>query len=150
VDWGTLILFGGGLSLGKLMFDTGLARLLGDVVLEGTGVASLWGLTALAILLAMALTELTSNTAAISMLAPIVIAAASELGVSAVPPTLGACFGASMAFMLPVATPPNAIVYGTGLVPLGYMIRAGIVMDVVSFVLILGGLRLLCPLVGLV
>jgi sodium-dependent dicarboxylate transporter 2/3/5 len=132
------------------MFDTGLARLLGDVVLEGTGVASLWGLTALAILLAMALTELTSNTAAISMLAPIVIAAASELGVSAVPPTLGACFGASMAFMLPVATPPNAIVYGTGLVPLGYMIRAGIVMDVVSFVLILGGLRLLCPLVGLV
>jgi len=150
VDWGTLILFGGGLSLGKLMFDTGLARLLGDLVLEGTGVESLWGLTALAIVLAMVLTELTSNTAAISMLAPIVIAAAAELGVSPVPPTLGACFGASMAFMLPVATPPNAIVYGTGQVPLGYMIRAGIVMDLISFVLILGALRFLCPLVGLV
>ena len=80
----------------------------------------------------------------------LVIALSQSAGVSPLPPALGACLGASYGFMLPVSTPPNAIVYGTGLVPIPKMIRAGIVFDVIGFVIILAGLRVLCPLLGLV
>lgn len=64
------------------------------------------------------------------------------------PPALGAALGASFGFMLPVSTPPNAIVYGSGLVPLPEMVRSGIVLDIVGAGLIWVALRLLCPLFG--
>lgn len=150
VDWGTLMLFGGGLALGKLMFDTKLAAVLGQAAIEATGVRSLWGLTALALATAIGLTELTSNVAAVNMLAPLVVALARDLGVPVVPPVLATCFGASMAFMFPISTPPNAIVYGTGLVPFTFMVRVGVLLDVAAFFVILGTLRVLCPLLGLV
>jgi sodium-dependent dicarboxylate transporter 2/3/5 len=149
IDWGTLLLFGGGLSLGKLMFDTDLAGVLGRGLVQATGVETLWGLTALALAVAILLTEFTSNTASVNMLAPLVLALARDLSLSPVPPLLAVCFGASMGFMLPIGTPPNAIVYGTGLVPLAFMIRTGILVDVLAFFVILAGLRLLCPLLGL-
>jgi sodium-dependent dicarboxylate transporter 2/3/5 len=148
IDWGTILLFGGGLSLGGLMFSTGLADAFGRGVASLTGIRSLWGLTAVSIAVAIVLTEMTSNTATASMLVPIVIALAKSLGVSAVPPAIGVCLGASMAFMLPVSTPSNAIVYGSGRVPITSMIRAGVVLDLVSFVVIFVGLRVLCPLLG--
>ena len=66
-----------------------------------------------------------------------------------VPPALGACIGASLAFMLPISTPPNAIAYGTGYVRVTEMVRLGIVLDVVGFVVALIGLRILCPLLGM-
>jgi sodium-dependent dicarboxylate transporter 2/3/5 len=149
IDWGTILLFGGGLALGGLMFSTGLADALGRTVIAVSGVTSLWGLTALSIGLAIVMTEMTSNTATANMLVPIVIALAKTLGVSAAPPAIGVCLGASMAFMLPVSTPSNAIVYGSGRVPITAMIRAGLLLDVVSFAVIFVGLRLLCPLLGL-
>jgi sodium-dependent dicarboxylate transporter 2/3/5 len=77
-----------------------------------------------------------------------VIAIAQATGVSPVPPALGAALGASFGFMLPVSTPPNAIVYGSGLVPLREMIRAGAVLDAVGIAIIWLSLRLLCPLLG--
>jgi sodium-dependent dicarboxylate transporter 2/3/5 len=132
------------------MFSTGLAEVLGNAVVRVSGVDSLWGLTAVSVALAILLTEMTSNTATASMLVPIVIALARSLGVSPVPPVIGVCLGASMAFVLPVSTPSNAIVYGSGRVPLTAMIRAGIVLDLVSFLVVLGMLRVLCPLLGLV
>ncbi|MEO5656202.1 MAG: anion permease, partial [Nitrospiria bacterium] len=67
----------------------------------------------------------------------------------ALPPALGACLGSSFGFMLPVSTPPNAIVYGSGLVPIGQMIRAGILLDIAGFFILWGALRVLCPLLGL-
>lgn len=149
IDWGTLLLFGGGLSLGKMMFDTKLAEVLGRGAVVVTGVESLWGVTALALAVAIVLSELTSNTATASMLVPLVIALAQELGVSPVPPALAVSFGASMSSMLPISTPPNAIVYGTGLVPLTFMLRVGVLLDLTSYFVILGVLRLLCPLLGL-
>jgi solute carrier family 13 (sodium-dependent dicarboxylate transporter), member 2/3/5 len=76
------------------------------------------------------------------------LAAAQSAGVSPVPPALGAALGASFGFMLPVSTPPNAIVYGSGLVPLPEMVRSGIILGVVGAVLIWIALRLLCPLFG--
>jgi sodium-dependent dicarboxylate transporter 2/3/5 len=148
IDWGTILLFGGGLSLGRLMFDTGLAEAIGRMMVRVSGAESLWALTAVAVVTGVLLSETCSNTAAASMLVPVVIAIAQATGVSPVPPALGAALGASFGFMLPVSTPPNAIVYGSGLVPLREMIRAGAVLDAVGIAIIWLSLRLLCPLLG--
>src|SRR3972149_1714987 len=149
IDWGTIILFGGGLSFGGLMFSTKLADFMGNILLKITGVDTLWGITAVAIGLAIITTEVTSNTATANMLVPLMISVANTAGVSGIPPAIGVCLGASMAFMLPVSTPSNAIVYGSGRVPITSMIRAGIVLDIISFFVILIGLRILCPILGL-
>jgi sodium-dependent dicarboxylate transporter 2/3/5 len=149
IDWGTLLLFGGGLSLGKMMFDTGLAASFGRAAVEATGVSTLWGLTALALATTIVLTEIASNTATVTMLAPLVLALAAEMGVPVVPPLLAVGFGASMGFMFPVGTPPNAIVYGTGLVPLTSMMRIGVMVDILGFFVIFAVLRVLCPVLGL-
>ena len=130
------------------MFDTGLARTIGDAATRLAGADSLWGLTAIAIMIGVVLSETSSNTASASMVVPIVIAVAQGAGVSPIPPALGAALGASFGFMLPVSTPPNAIIYGSGLVPIGEMIRSGIYLDVTGAILIWVGLRLLCPLFG--
>ncbi|MHB0956916.1 MAG: SLC13 family permease [Pirellulaceae bacterium] len=150
IDWGTILLFGGGLSLGRLMFVTGLAEHVGHAIVSWSGVETLWGVTAIAAALGILLTETTSNTAATNMLVPVVISIAQANGLNPVVPALAVCLGASMAFMLPISTPPNAIVYGTGLVPLTAMLRFGILLDVVAFVIIVAGLRVLAPLLGLV
>lgn len=149
IDWGTIILFGGGLSLGGLMFSTKLADFMGNMLVKTTGVDTLWGITAVAIGLAIITTEVTSNTATANMLVPLMISVAQTAGVSGIPPAIGVCLGASMAFMLPVATPSNAIVYGSGRVPITSMISAGIMLDIIGFFVILTGLRILCPLLGL-
>ncbi|MBI5562436.1 MAG: DASS family sodium-coupled anion symporter [Deltaproteobacteria bacterium] len=149
IDWGTILLFGGGLSLGGLMFSTGLADAIGTALIQATGVNTLWGITAMATGLAIVATEVTSNTATANMLVPLMISIAKTAGTSPVPPAIGVCLGASMAFMLPVSTPSNAIVYGSGRVPITSMIRAGAALDVVSFFVIMAGLRIMCPLLGL-
>ena len=149
IDWGTILLFGGGLSLGKLMFETKLAEALGTAIVRISGAESVWGLTAVAIVLGIILSETSSNTASASMLVPTIIAVAAGGGMNPLPPVLGATLGASFGFMLPVSTPPNAIVYGTGLVPLREMMASGIRLDVAGAVLIWLGLRLLVPLTGL-
>jgi sodium-dependent dicarboxylate transporter 2/3/5 len=149
IDWGTMLLFGGGLSLGKMMFSTGLAKSLGTGLMIATGAHGLWQITAASIAVAIGLSELASNTASASMVIPVMMALAKEARVSTLPPALGATLGASYGFMLPVSTPPNAIVYGTGLVPIGHMVRAGVLLDLTGFVCIYMGLRLLCPILGL-
>lgn len=148
IDWGTILLFGGGLSLGRLMFDTKLAETLGKAVVGWSGADGVWALTAVAIVVGIVLSEVSSNTASASMVTPVMIAIALAGEMSPIPPALGAALGASFGFMLPVSTPPNAIVYGTGLVPLRDMIRAGLVLDVLGAAVIWVGLRLLCPLFG--
>jgi sodium-dependent dicarboxylate transporter 2/3/5 len=149
IDWGTILLFGGGLTLGTLMFETGVAEALGTGLTGLLGASSLWTLTFAVIPIAILLSETSSNTAAASMVIPVVIAIAQAAGVNPVPPALGACFGASYGFMLPVSTPPNAIVYGTGMIPIPRMIRAGFLFDLFGVVIIFLGLRLMCPLLGL-
>ncbi len=149
IDWGTILLFGGGLALGTLMFETGVARAMGEGLAARLGASSLWALTFASIAIGIVLSETTSNTASANMVIPVAIAIADAAGVNPVPPALGACFGASFGFMLPVSTPPNAIVYGSGLVPIPRMIRAGVIFDVVGLFIIWGGLRLVCPVLGL-
>jgi sodium-dependent dicarboxylate transporter 2/3/5 len=149
IDWGTILLFGGGLALGSLMFKTGVASHLGYGFANLLGVKTLWVLTAFSIAMAIVLSEAASNTASANMIIPVVIAIAQAANVSPLPPALGACLGASFGFMLPVSTPPNAIVYGSGLIPLQKMITTGILFDIAGFFIIWAGLYLLCPIVGL-
>ncbi|MBK6405742.1 MAG: SLC13/DASS family transporter [Holophagales bacterium] len=147
IDWGTLLLFGGGLSLGGAMFRLGLSEALGQGLVTATGVSTTVGLTIVFSVFSIFFTEVTSNTAAATMLIPLAIASAQAAGASPLEPALGCALGCSMAFMLPVATPPNAIVYGSGLVPIGTMVRAGIWMNVAACVVIPAGVLILVPLV---
>jgi len=149
IDWGTLLLFGGGITLGELMFQTKLADVVGTNLVRLSGAHSLWGITLAAIFIAIIVSEATSNTASANMVVPVIIAVAAAAGVNPLPPAIGATLGASWGFMLPVSTPPNAIVYGSGMVPITRMIRAGFLFDVLGGFVLWAGLRLLLPLVGL-
>jgi len=143
IDWGLILLYGGGLSLGAQMFDTGLAGAISERFLGVTGISSLWGLTAALIVFTIFFTEACSNTATANMIVPLAIAAALELGVSPLPPALAVGLAASCAFMLPIATGPNAVAYGTGLIGLPQMMRIGFVLNIVA------ALSLLAVLFGL-
>jgi sodium-dependent dicarboxylate transporter 2/3/5 len=135
LPWEILILFGGGLSLAAAVSDTGLAHWLGaSLVPLGT-----YGIAAIvvgAVVLVIFLTELTSNLATTATILPVLAALALELGVSPVMLTVPVALAASCAFMLPVATPPNAIVYGSGLFSIPQMAKAGLVMNLIGIVLL--------------
>jgi len=151
IDWGTLYLLGGGLALGKMMFDTGLAEALanGALTLAGPIAQSPFGLLVLATLLMTYITEIASNTATTSMMIPVLLAISAKLGINPLPMVLCVTMAASNAFMLPVSTPPNAIVYGSGHIRLGEMLRTGFALDLLGFFVILACGALLLPLLGL-
>lgn len=146
IDWGVVLLYGGGFALGTLAFKTGLAEAIGRGAtgLLPTGPT---GLVAAATVVAVLLSETTSNTAAANMVVPVVIAIARAANIDPVAPALAATMGASLGFMLPVSTPCNAIVYGSGVVPLSRMMRAGLVLDIVGTVVIIATVSLLAPLI---
>jgi sodium-dependent dicarboxylate transporter 2/3/5 len=150
IDWGTLLLFGGGLTLGNLMFETKLAEAVGKGLMSFSGAGSLWGITLASIYIAILVSEATSNTASANMVVPVIISLCLAAGINPIPPAIGATLGASWGFMLPVSTPPNAIVYGSGMVPITKMIRAGIFFDLLGGMVIWLGLKILLPLVGLI
>lgn len=147
IDWGTLLLFGGGLSMGSAMFKTGLAEAVGRGLVSSTGARSGLALTILFTAVGIVATEVTSNTAAATMLIPLAIAAASSAGVSPLEPAVACALGCSMAFMLPVSTPPNAIVYGSGCVRITQMMKIGVYLDAVAVVVIPTAVHLLVPVV---
>lgn len=149
IDWGTIVLFAGGIAIGRAMDASGLPETVGYATTALIGMGALWTLTAIAIAAAILLSEIASNTASASILVPVVIGVAEVAGVSPVAPVLGVALGASLGFMMPVSTPPNAIVYGSGLVPPRDMMKAGLVIDVVGFVVTFGCLRLILPMMGL-
>jgi sodium-dependent dicarboxylate transporter 2/3/5 len=149
IDWGTLMLFGGGLSLGAAMFRTGLSDAVGQALTSATGATSLVALTYVFGVFAIYFTEVTSNTATATMLVPLAIAAAQSAGVDPIPPAIACAAGCSMAFMLPVATPPNAVVYGSGQLRVTEMVRSGFWMNAAAAVLVPGGVLLMCRLVEL-
>lgn len=146
VNWGILILFGGGLSLGTLAEQTGIAAWAGAGLRQAGLARTEAGLLFGAIALTILVSEFASNTAAASLLVPLVIAAAEAGGLDPVLPALGVGLAATCGFIFPVSTPPNAIVFGTGLVPLRRMIRAGILLDLTALVVVWGGLLLLRPI----
>ena len=150
IDWGTLLLFGGGLSLGFQMFESGLAEAIGNAFISfGGSSASLTLVTLLAVAFSVFMTELTSNTASANMLIPIIIAVSNAAGISPLPPVLGSAIGCSFAFMLPVATPPNAIIYGSGMIPLPQMMKHGFWLNIAGILLIWFGVGIVAPLLNL-
>jgi sodium-dependent dicarboxylate transporter 2/3/5 len=144
VPWGVLLLFGGGLSLAGNIERHGLAAYLGTLAggLDGLPVVLVLGIVCFGILL---LTELTSNTATAATFLPITGALALSLGQNPLLFLIPTALAANCSFMLPVGTPPNAIVYGSGLITLPQMARAGMILNVVMVPVVLGALLLLGP-----
>lgn len=136
IDWGIVLLFGGGLSMGELAFSTGLAGAMGDALMAWLPGHGPLALVVVFTAMAVVMSEAASNTASANIVVPIAIAAAAASGVDPVLPALGATLGASLGFMMPISTPPNAIVYSSGYVPITAMMRYGIVLDVTGFLLI--------------
>jgi sodium-dependent dicarboxylate transporter 2/3/5 len=146
IDWGVVLLYGGGIALGTLMIDTGLAKAVGDgltrlLPVQGSPLGMLIAATAVAAILS----ETTSNTASATMIVPVVIARAQSAKVDPLEPALGATMGASLGFMLRVSTRCNAIVYGSGYIPITRMMKYGIMLDVVGVGVIVGLVRLIVP-----
>ncbi len=136
IDWGIILLFGGGLAMGRLADSTGLSNALGHwVTAQFPGIGTV-GLTLVFTAVAIVISEAASNTAAANIIVPTAIAVARAAGVSPLEPALGATLGASMGFMMPISTPPNAIVYSSGYVPIGAMMRNGFALDVAGFITI--------------
>lgn len=132
VDWGTLILFGGGLALSNAMFRTGLTDCMTDMFVSTIGRPGPWISLLLIVLLIDFMTEITSNTAVTSMMTPVLVGLAPELGLEPITLCVAGAMASSLAFMLPVATPPNALVFGTGYFRIGQMARAGFVMNLLG------------------
>lgn len=135
VEWGTLLLFGGGLALSDAMFKSGLAAWIATSFIGLVGTPSTLVMLFVIVLLVDLLTEMTSNTAVTSMIVPIVISIALSAGGNPITLAVGAAVAASMAFMLPVATPPNALVYAMGYVSLKDMMRVGLILDMLGWLL---------------
>jgi sodium-dependent dicarboxylate transporter 2/3/5 len=146
IDWGIVMLYGGGLAIGELAFTSGLATAVGHALADRLPFHTAFTLTVLFTGLGIALSEATSNTASANMIVPIAIAVSTAAGVDPILPALGATLGASMGFMMPISTAPNAIVYSSGFVPIGQMMRHGLTLDlvgfavIVTFVTVIGGL----------
>lgn len=131
-DWGVLMLFGGGLALSAMLGKTGLSIYLAQSFSSAISAWSLIMIIGAITLLVLVLTEFSSNTATAAVFVPVFYAVALEMGIDPVKLVIPLAIASSCAFMLPVATPPNAIVYGTGKVPQKMMLRSGIVLNVAS------------------
>ncbi len=135
LPWGILLLFGGGLSLSAALDRNGVSRFLGAQVEALHGVPPFLLVVAVT-LLVLVLTELTSNTATAATFVPILAGIAGGLHLSPWLLVIPATLAASCAFMLPVATPPNAVVFGSGRITMGQMVRAGLLVNVAAAVVI--------------
>jgi sodium-dependent dicarboxylate transporter 2/3/5 len=150
IDWGTVVLFGTGIIFGSLLESSGLAETLGNGASDLLGLSSVFWITVFAVALAILVSETTSNTASAAVVVPIIIPIAMAADINPFVPALAATFAASFGFMLPVSTPQNAIVYGSGTVPITTMIRTGVSFDVIGAILIVIFLPVMAAVVGLV
>lgn len=148
IDWGIVLLYGGGMALGTLCFTTGLAAAAGESI-RGLVPAGPWGgsvLVVLATAVAVVTSEFTSNTASATIVVPVAIALGVATGGDPLVPALAATFASSLGFMMPVSTPCNALVYGTGRIPLKSMVAAGIILDLFGMIVITAAMLLLAKL----
>ncbi|MGG3914830.1 SLC13 family permease [Rossellomorea vietnamensis] len=146
LPWGILLLFGGGLAIAKGFKETGLAEWIGKQLTVLDGVSFIIILAAVTTFVIF-LTEITSNTATATMMFPIMAALAAALDVHPYSLMVAAGLAASCAFMLPVATPPNAVVFGSGYIKMGDMVKAGVWLNLISIVFITILIYFVMPLV---
>ena len=135
-DWGVLMLFGGGITLSLVLKDSGVSKIMADGIINLIAGGHLFLIGLLVSLFIVFLTEFTSNTASAALLVPLFISMAESLGAPPLGSALIIGIGASCAFMLPVATPPNAIVFGTGYIKQSQMVRVGIYLNVLCSIII--------------
>ena len=133
VPWGLLVLFGGGLSLANAVQSTGLAIWIGNLIPSGISIVLI---VILVVTLIIFLTELTSNMATTATFLPVVAALAIQSEFDPILVTAAVALAASCAFMLPVATPPNAIVFGSGLIKVPQMAKAGFLLNVLGIIVV--------------
>lgn len=145
LPWGILLLFGGGLAIASGFVGTGLSEWIGSQLMGLDGV-SVFVMILLVAALVLALTEITSNTATASMMYPIMASLALALGIHPYALMVAAAVAASCAFMLPVATPPNAAVFGSGYLKITDMMRAGLALNIFGVILITLSVYYLIPL----
>lgn len=144
IEWGVVLLYGGGFALGQLSNETGLAEFLGQKMSQWLPEQQMLPILIGGSVVAALVSELTSNTASANIVVPLVIAVSKAAEVNPAYPALAATFSSSLGFMLPVSTPCNAIVYSSGYIPLTRMIRYGAILDIagaiimVTLVLVLG------------
>ncbi|WP_254534969.1 SLC13 family permease [Halomarina litorea] len=151
IDWGVILLFGGGIALAGALADTGATKWIADSVFGSLTGAPILVVVAVVVLLVIFLTEMTSNTATSAIIVPILIGIgsvfATTLGLTDVAAAIflatSGAIAASFAFALPVATPPNAIVFGSGYLKQSQMMRAGVVLNVVMTLVLTGLIWLL-------
>ncbi|WP_222851726.1 DASS family sodium-coupled anion symporter [Phytoactinopolyspora mesophila] len=136
LPWGILLLFGGGLSLSRQFGETGLSAWIGERVGVLDGVP-IWVLILVVTLVVLLLTELTSNTATAAAFLPIMGGVAIGMNADVMMLVIPTALAATLAFMLPVATPPNAIAFGSGYVKIGQMVRAGFWLNIIGLILVL-------------
>jgi sodium-dependent dicarboxylate transporter 2/3/5 len=133
VPWGLLVLFGGGLSLANAVQSTGLAIWIGNLIPSDISIVLI---VILVVTLIIFLTELTSNMATTATFLPVVAALAIQSEFDPILVTAAVALAASCAFMLPVATPPNAIVFGSGLIKVPQMAKAGFLLNVLGIIVV--------------
>lgn len=136
LPWGVLLLIGGGLALAKAFDRTGVSTHVAQALAGALGSLPAWGMLLLVAAAVMLLSELASNTAAINLLLPLLFGVAVETGLHPMLLALPAVVAVSYAFMLPVGTPPNAIVFATGRVKMRDMVRAGFLLDLIAVALV--------------
>jgi sodium-dependent dicarboxylate transporter 2/3/5 len=141
IPWGIILLFGGGLSLAAAMELTGLAAWIGDAISAMDGLSAL-GLIAILVVVTILVSELASNVATLTSMLPILAAVASATDAPLAPLAFPVAIAASFAFMLPIATAPNAIAYSSGLLTLKRMLAVGVGLNIAAAVLIISSAAL--------
>jgi len=146
LPWGLLLLFGGGLSLAAQISSTGLGMWIGQSLMVLSTVPPIVLILAVATLIIF-LTEITSNVTTTTTFLPVFGALAVAIGILPVSLTVPVCLAASCAFMLPVATPPNAIVYGSNKFTIATMMRAGIALNIIGIIVVTMFAYFLAPVI---
>ncbi|MEZ0324240.1 MAG: SLC13 family permease [Hydrogenothermaceae bacterium] len=136
IDWDTVLLFASGLSLGKVIENSGLGKIIGDTFSKYFQDINIFIFFIILIFFIIVVTEFISNTAAAITFIPIVIHSLQAVDVDITYPVMATIIAASFAFVLPISTPPNAIVYGTKLIPIKTMMKTGITLDIIGGVII--------------
>ena len=135
VPWGILLLFGGGLALAAQIKSSGLAQYIADMLAGASAIPLILGVLVVATLICF-LTEITSNTATAAGFLPLLGPVAEQIAGTPLIWVIPAAIAASCAFMMPVATPPNAIVFGSGEIKIKDMVKAGFMMNIIAVLLI--------------
>lgn len=144
LPWGILILFGGGLALARAMNENGIIELIGNTVADSSN-WGLWIMLALLITIALFMTEVMSNVALVAVAAPVIAGIAVNLGENPLLMTIPITIASSCAFMLPMSTPPNAIVFASGHIKVAQMVRIGIILNIIAIITLLFFSQTLIP-----